>query len=80
MTYSDFIILRLTRLCEERKITINKLATLSGITQSTVENIMSENTKNPKPKTLHKLVLGLGMTVSKLLDFAEMNETIFEDE
>lgn len=80
MTYSDVIILRLTRLCEERKITINKLATLSGITQSTVENIMSGKTKNPKLKTLHKLALGLGMTVSELLDFAEMNETMFEDE
>lgn len=80
MTYSDVIILRLTRLCEERKITINKLATLSGITQSTVENIMSGKTKNPKLKTLHKLALGLGMTVSELLDFPEMNETIFEDE
>lgn len=80
MTYSDVIILRLTRLCEERKITINKLATLSGITQSTVENIMSGKTKNPKLKTLHKLALGLGMTVSELLDFSEMNETMFEDE
>lgn len=80
MTYSDVIILRLTRLCEERKITINKLATLSDITQSTVENIMSGKTKNPKLKTLHKLALGLGMSVSELLDFPEMNETIFEDE
>lgn len=52
----------------------------SGITQSTVENIMSGKTKNPKLKTLHKLALGLGMTVSELLDFQEMNETIFEDE
>lgn len=80
MTYSDVIILRLTQLCEERKITINKLATLSGITQSTVENIMSGKTKNPKLKTLHKLALGLGMTVSELLDFPEMNDTLFEDE
>lgn len=80
MTYSDVIILRLTRLCKEKKITVNKLATLSGITQSTVENIMSGKTKNPKLKTLHKLALGLGMTVSELLDFPEMNETIFEDE
>lgn len=80
MTYSDVIILRLTRLCDERKITINKLATLSGITQSTVENIMSGKTRNPKLKTLHKLALGLGMTVSELLDFPLMNETIFEDE
>lgn len=45
MTYSDVIILRLTKLCEEQHITINKLATLSGITQSTVENIMSGKTR-----------------------------------
>ena len=80
MTYSDVIILRLTKLCREQGITINKLATLSGITQSTVENIMSGKTKNPKLKTLHKLAIGLGMSVSELLDFPEMNETIFEDE
>ena len=80
MTYSDVIILRLTRLCKEQNITINKLATLSGITQSTVENIMSGKTKNPKLKTLHKLAIGLDMTVSELLNFPEMNETIFDDE
>ena len=80
MTYSDVIVKRLTNLCVERNITINKLSTLSGITQSTVENIISGKTKNPKLKTLHKLAVGLNMTVSELLDFPEMNDTIFEDE
>ncbi len=80
MTYSDAIIKRLTDLCDERKITINKLATLSGITQSTVDNLMKGKTKNPKLKTLHKLAIGLNMTVSMLLDFPEMNETPFDDE
>lgn len=80
MTYSDAIIKRLTDLCAERKITINKLATLSGITQSTVENLMKGKTRNPKLKTLHKLAIGLNMTVSMLLDFPEMNETVFDDE
>lgn len=80
MTYSDAIIKRLTDLCIERNITINKLATLSGITQSTVDNLMKGKTKNPKLKTLHKLAIGLDMTVSELLNFLEMNETIFDDE
>jgi len=80
MTYSDAIAKRLTELCIERKITINKLATLSGITQSTVENIIKGTTKNPKLKTLHKLAIGLEMSVSELLDFPEMNETVFDDE
>lgn len=80
MTYSDAIIKRLTELCIKRGITTNKLATLSGITQSTVENLIKGKTKNPKLKTLHKLAVGLDMTVSELLDFPEMNEVAFEDE
>lgn len=80
MTYSDVIVKRLKELCFEKEITVNKLSTLSGITQSTVENIIAGKTKKPKLKTLHKLALGLDMTVSELLDFPEMNETIFDDE
>lgn len=80
MTYSDVVITRIRQLCKERGITINRLATQSGITQSTLDNIMRGNTKNPKLKTLHRLAVGLDMTVSELLDFPEMNETRFEDE
>ena len=54
MTYSDAVIKRLTALCAERDITVNKLATLSGITQSTVDNLIKGKTKNPKLKTLHE--------------------------
>jgi transcriptional regulator with XRE-family HTH domain len=80
MTYSDVIIKRILELCNERNITVNKLATLSGITQSTLENLVLGKTKNPKLKTLHKISAGLGMTISEFLDFPEMNETIFDDE
>ena len=78
--YNDVIIDRLQYLCTIKGYTVNKLATRSGLTQSTVENIMSGKTKNPKLKTLHRLAIGLDMTVSELLDFPEMNNTAFEDE
>lgn len=71
---------RLTDLCVERGITTNKLATLSGITQSTLNSMMRGETKNPKLKTLRKIAMGFNMTVSELLDFPEMNEMEFEDE
>ena len=80
MTYADAISHRLTAICEERNITTNRLATLSGITQSTIQDVVTGKTKNPKIKTLHKIAVGLNMTLSELLDFPEMNETIFEDE
>lgn len=80
MTYADAIVLRLTSLCRERDITVNRLATLAGLRQSTVNNIISGKTRNPKLKTLHRLAVGLEMTVAELLDFPEMNETRFDDE
>lgn len=80
MTYSDVIRRRLQYLIDQRGITVNRLATLSGITQSTVENVIHGKTRNPKLKTLHRLAVGLDMTVSELLDFPEMNETQFDDE
>lgn len=80
MTYSQAVVMRIRSIMQEKHITVNRLATLSGITQSTVENFMSGKTGNPKLKTLCKLASGLEMTVSQLLDFPEMNETIFDDE
>ena len=80
MTYADVIALRLSQLCDEKGITLNRLATLSGITQSTLQNIMSKKTKNPKLKTLHKIAVGLQMIVSELLDFPEMNVEKLDDE
>lgn len=80
MTYSDAISKRLMNICDERGLTINRLATLSGITQSTIQDLITGKTKNPKLKTLHKIAVGLNMTVSELLNFPEMNETLFDDE
>lgn len=77
--YNAAEIKRLTDLCVERGITTNKLATLSGITQSTLNSMMRGETKNPKLKTLRKIAIGFNMTVSELLDFPEMNEMEFED-
>ena len=80
MTYSEAIIKRISELCDERNITLNKLATLSGIRQSTLENIMKGNSKNPNLRTLHRIALGLDMRVCELLDFPEMDNTLFDDE
>ena len=58
----------------ERNISTNKLAAMSGLRQSTVQNIVSGNTKNPTLKTLDKIAKGLDMTIAELLDFPELNE------
>ena len=80
MTYSEVIKKRILILCKDRNITINKLATLSGMKQSTIDNIIKGNTKSPGLRTLHRISQGFGITLSQLLDFPELNETLFEDD
>jgi transcriptional regulator with XRE-family HTH domain len=80
MKYGEAIALRCNGICREKGITLNKLATLSGLRQSTLDNIAKGNTKNPSLRTLHRIATGLNMTVAEFLDFDVMNSTIFEDE
>lgn len=80
MDYSDIYALRIRQLCKDRKITINKLATLAGLKQSTIDNIIRGKSKNPKVKTLHRIANVFGMTLSEFLDFPELNDYSIDDE
>ena len=50
--------LAISQLCKERNITINKLADLSGLRQSTIDSIMKGKSNNPKILTLQKIAKG----------------------
>jgi len=80
MTYADVISFQILKLCDERKITVNKLATLSGLKQSTLDNIVKGNTKSPGSRTLHRIATGLELTVSQFLDIPELNDKQIDDE
>ena len=80
MEYSELYVKRIRRLCKDRKIAINKLATMSDVKQSTLDNIVRGLTKNPRVKTLHKIALAFGMTLSEFLDFDELNDYSFDDD
>ena len=54
---------RILELCRERKITINRLSILSGVTQSTVNNIVSGRNNSTTISTIKKLCDGLGITI-----------------
>jgi len=55
---------RISELCTERNISVNKLADLSDITQSTLNNIMNNDDPNPQYKTIERICAGLGITVA----------------
>ena len=80
MEYANIYVQRIRKLCKERGIAINKLATMSDVKQSTLDNIVQGNTKNPRVRTLHKIALAFNMTLSEFLDFKELNEYSFEDD
>jgi len=79
MEYSELYVRRIRKLCKERNIAINKLATMSDVKQSTLDNIVRGLTKNPRVKTLHKIALTFNMTLAEFLDFTELNEFSFDD-
>ena len=56
---------RIAELCEEKHITINKLANISGITQSTLNNIMSGRNNSTTISTIQKICDGLENTVTE---------------
>ena len=68
MDISEAVVLRLNELCAQRGITINRLATLSAVTQSTVSDFMRGATKNIGIITLKKLVDGLELTIKEIFD------------
>lgn len=78
--YSEIYVKRIRTLCKQRGIAINKLANMSDVKQSTLDNIVRGLTKNPRVMTLHKLALAFNMTLAEFLDFDELNDYSFEDE
>ena len=80
MEYSEIYIRRIHQLCKERGIAINKLATMSDVKQSTLDNIVRGITKNPRVKTLHKVAIAFNMTLSEFLNFDELNDYSFDDD
>ena len=80
MDYSDIYVRRIRSLCEKRGIAINKLATMSNVSQSTLDNIVRGITKNPGVMTIHKLASAFNMTLAEFLDFDELNDYSFEEE
>ena len=79
MEYSDLIIRRIRSLCSSRGISINALARMADMKQSTLDNIVRGITQNPGVKTLHKIALAFGMTLAEFLDFKELNDYSFAD-
>ena len=79
-TYARLLVERIRSLCQRRGLSINQLAEISDIGQSTIDNLMNGHTLNPGIRTLHKIALAFSMTLAEFLDFKELNEFSFDDD
>lgn len=62
---------RILYLCEEKRMTVNKLATESGVAPSTVKNILYGKSRNPGIVTLKMLCDGLGVSLTEFFSTDE---------
>ena len=70
---------RILELCRERDISINRLSSMSGVTQSTVNNIDIGRNRSTTISTIKKLCDGLGITIEEFFHsdlFRELEQEI----
>ena len=70
MLIGEAVKLRILELCTQRELSINKLCTISGITQSTVNNIVSGRNNSVTVSTIKKICDGLDITIQDFFDSA----------
>lgn len=68
MTIGNAVKERIIELCQERDITINRLGTMSGVTQSTINNIVSGRNNSTTISTIKKLCDGLNISIITFFD------------
>lgn len=68
LTIAQAVVKRIYELCDERGVTINRISSISGITQSTVSDIVNGSTVNAGIVTVEKLCDGFEISVREFFD------------
>ena len=76
MNTKEAVAKRILNLCEERDMAINALATVSGVSPSTIYSMLNEKSQNPGVVSLKKICDGLDISIREffnddLFDFLE---------
>ena len=71
---SKAIELKLNNILIEKDISLNKLASISCLTQSTVDSLINGKSQNPKLLTIIRICDGLGITLKEFFD-----DKLFDD-
>ena len=70
---------KLTKIMIERGLSVNKLASISCLTQSTVDSLVNGKSKNPKLLTIVRICDGLNIKLCEFFNDDLFNEIDRED-
>ena len=73
MSVKDAVAERFASLCRERGIKLNELATLSGVTPSTVYSMLDARRRDVSVVTVKKLCDGLSLSLGEFFSAAEFD-------
>lgn len=73
MELQKAVSVRILRLCGERNISINRLATLSALPPSSIKNILYGKSQNPKLATIKMICDGLEITLGEFFSTPEFD-------
>lgn len=73
MELKEAITDRILALCQQRGISVNKLCNMSGVTQSTVNNIINRKNNTTTVSTINKLCDGLDITLGEFFSTPEFD-------
>jgi len=76
VTIAEATAKRILELCQQQNISINKLANLSAITQSTLNSIVNGESKNPQLKTIVRICYGLNIHLKDFFDSPYFNDLL----
>ena len=68
MHIKEAVAKRIVELCDERNMTINGLANISGIPPMTIYSMLDERSKNPGIVSIKKMCDGFDITIGKFFD------------
>ena len=79
MYVKDAVVIRFKELCKERRMALNELATLSGVTPSSVYSMINPNRRELRISLIKKLCDGLDISLAEFFTakvFDELEQEI----
>lgn len=80
MYLKDAVESRINKLCNERNISINKLCTVCGITQSTLANLKSRPNSQVTILTIMRICRGIGISLQDFFNDSDFDISNIDDD